>query len=150
MYIKPPPSSSHGKKKNHNNKWFRKEKRPPREINKPMTLQASSTCIEVIETIWKQCRSRARPPTRKISALLSLGGVRAMGGPFRQRILKRERPQLCGRIWTTIPRAHHRSSRWGFGARGRPGVATQTNNYRGLVQNFHKGIDYVHVIVHII
>ena len=30
-----------------------------------------------------------------------------------------------------------------------PGVATQTNNYRGLVQNFHKGIDYVHIIVHI-
>ena len=30
-----------------------------------------------------------------------------------------------------------------------PGVATQTNNYKGLVQEFHKGIDYVHIIVHI-
>jgi hypothetical protein len=31
-----------------------------------------------------------------------------------------------------------------------PGAATQTNNYMGLVQKFHKGIDYVHIIVHII
>ena len=31
-------------------------------------------------------------------------------------------------------------------------VATQTNNYRGLVQKFHRGIgiDNVHIIVHII
>jgi hypothetical protein len=31
-----------------------------------------------------------------------------------------------------------------------PGVATQANDYRGLVQEFHKGIDYVHIIVHVI
>ena len=31
-----------------------------------------------------------------------------------------------------------------------PGVVTQTNNYRGLVQILHKGIDYVHMIIHII
>ena len=31
-----------------------------------------------------------------------------------------------------------------------PGVATQTNNYKGLVQKFHKRIDYVHIVVHVI
>ena len=29
-----------------------------------------------------------------------------------------------------------------------PGVATQTNNYRGLVQKIHEGLDYVHIIVY--
>ena len=29
-----------------------------------------------------------------------------------------------------------------------PWVATQTNNYKGLVQKCHKGIDYGHTIVH--
>ena len=148
MYIKPPPSSIHGKKKNHNNKWYRKEKSPLREINKPMTLQESSTCIEVIETIWKQCRSRARPPTRKISALLSLRGVRATGGPFRQKNSQEREATLLRSDLNYYPTTGARDG--GFGARGRPGVATQTNNYRGLVQKFHKGIDYVHVIVHII
>ena len=28
-------------------------------------------------------------------------------------------------------------------------VATQTNNYKGLVQFFYKSIDYAHIIVHI-
>jgi hypothetical protein len=27
-----------------------------------------------------------------------------------------------------------------------PGVATQTNSYRGLVQKIHRGIDYAHII----
>lgn len=27
-------------------------------------------------------------------------------------------------------------------------MATQTNNYKGLVQKFHKGIDYIHIIVY--
>ena len=31
-----------------------------------------------------------------------------------------------------------------------PMVATQTNNYMGLVQDIHKGIDYVHIIIHTI
>ena len=31
-----------------------------------------------------------------------------------------------------------------------PRAATRTNDYRGLVQKFHKDIDYVHIIVHII
>jgi hypothetical protein len=30
------------------------------------------------------------------------------------------------------------------------GVATQTNNFGGLIQKFHKGIDNVHIIVHVI
>ena len=29
-------------------------------------------------------------------------------------------------------------------------MATQTNNYSGLVQKFHKSINYVHIITHII
>jgi hypothetical protein len=31
-----------------------------------------------------------------------------------------------------------------------PGAATQTNNYKGLVQKFHKGNDYVHISIHVI
>ena len=31
-----------------------------------------------------------------------------------------------------------------------PRVVTQTNNYMGLVKKFDKGIDYVHIIIHII
>ena len=37
-----------------------------------------------------------------------------------------------------------------FQVRPLPGVATQTNTYGGLAPKFHKGKDYVHIIVHII
>ena len=40
-------------------------------------------------------------------------------------------------------------SRSGSNCHG-PRVATQTNNYRGLVQEIHTCIDYVHITIHII
>ena len=29
-------------------------------------------------------------------------------------------------------------------------AATQTNKYMGFVHKFHKGIDYIHIIIHVI